>query len=222
MTIKEKVVGIGAGGHAKVVIDALAGREDIEVVGLLDPRVDLQGQTVAGIPVLGGDELLPALQGAGVTSCFIAIGGAGDNRPRQAAFEKATALGLGVIQVVHPRAMVAKTAKLGRGTVVMAGAVVNCAAHLGDNVIVNTGAIVEHDCWIDDHVHVAPRVVLGGNVRIGEGTHLGLGCIVLQGCKIGRWVLVGAGAVVHRDLPDGVKAIGVPAQVVGREEGGRG
>ena len=212
-------MGIGAGGHARVVVDALLQRGDVEIVGLLDRREELHGQTVGGVLVLGGDELLPALWEMGVCGCFIAIGGVGDNRPRRAVFERVVGLGFEVIQVVHPRATVASSVSLGRGTVVMAGAVINPFAEVGENVIINTGAIVEHDCWVGDHVHVAPGAVVGGHARIGEGAHLGLGCIVLQGCRVGRWALVGAGTVVHRDLPDGVKAVGVPARIVGTVEG---
>lgn len=216
---KQKVVGIGAGGHARVVIDAILQRGDVEIIGLLDPQPHLHGRTVSGISVLGGDNLLPLLRERGVSACFIGVGGKGDNRPRRAVFERVVGLGFEVIAIVHPRATVAGSARLGQGTVVMAGAVINPWAEIGSNVIVNTGAIVEHDCRVEDHVHVAPGAVIGGHAWVGEGAHLGLRCAVLQGCRVGRWTLVGAGAVVHRDLPDGVKAVGVPARILGRVEG---
>jgi len=53
-----RAVGIGAGGHAKVVLESLQARSDVEVVGLLDADRDMKGKEVLGVPVLGGDELL--------------------------------------------------------------------------------------------------------------------------------------------------------------------
>jgi len=57
-------------------------------------------------------------------------------------------------------------------------------------------------------------ITLGDNVWLGTGTK------VLDGVRIGRDVVVGAGAVVTDDLPDGVVAVGVPARVVRRRDGG--
>ena len=57
-------------------------------------------------------------------------------------------------------------------------------------------------------------ITLGDNVWLGTGTK------VLDGVRIGRDVVVGAGAVVTEDLPDGAVAVGIPARVVRRREGG--
>jgi len=57
-------------------------------------------------------------------------------------------------------------------------------------------------------------ITLGDNVWLGTGTK------VLDGVRIGRDVVVGAGAVVTDDLPDGAVAVGMPARVVRRREGG--
>jgi maltose O-acetyltransferase len=50
-------------------------------------------------------------------------------------------------------------------------------------------------------------------ITIGDNVWLGGGAIVCPGVTIGENTVVGAGAVVTRDLPAGVVAIGVPAQV---------
>jgi acetyltransferase-like isoleucine patch superfamily enzyme len=57
-------------------------------------------------------------------------------------------------------------------------------------------------------------ITLGDNVWLGTGTK------VLDGVRIGRDVVVGAGAVVTDDVPDGAVAVGIPARVVRRREGG--
>ena len=57
-------------------------------------------------------------------------------------------------------------------------------------------------------------------ITLGDNVWLGTGAKVLDGVRIGRDVVVGAGAVVTDDLPDGVVAVGVPARVVRRRDGG--
>ena len=183
---KTKVVGIGAGGHAKVIIDILSQFPDIEVVGLVELATRLFGEAVAGSLILGDDQLLPQLLAEGVGVAFIGIGGVGNNLPRAKSFERILSLGFDMINAIHSHAVVAKSARLGRGVCIMAGAVVNPAAEIGDNVILNTHCTVEHDCTIGDHVHIAPGATLSGAVQVGRLSHIGTGASVRQGIRIGE------------------------------------
>jgi UDP-perosamine 4-acetyltransferase len=216
--VRVTVLGLGAGGHAKVVLEILAAT-DAQVVGLLDARDDLWGSLVLGVPVLGGDDLLPTQYESGVRHTFIGLGGAGDTDPRRRLYERALDHGFQVVDAVHPQATVSASASVGRGVTIMAGAIVNADAALGENVIVNTGAIVEHDCWIGSHVHVASGARLAGSVNVDEGAHIGLGASVNPGIRIGRGAIVGSGAVVVRDVADGDVVVGVPARVLRRGAG---
>ena len=209
-----RVIGLGAGGHAKVVIETLAAMGGFETAGLLDPRRELAGTSVLGVPVLGDDELLGRQYDDGVTHAFIGLGGSGDTRPRRRLYELARSHGLQIVSAVHPRAVVSPSARIGAGASIFAGAVVNADATLGEDVIVNTGALVEHDCRIGDHVHVASGARLASGVTVDEGAHVGLGASIVQGVRVGAGSIVGAGAVVVRDVEPGVVTVGVPARVL--------
>lgn len=209
-----RVIGIGAGGHAKVLLEALQTRQDIEVVGLLDANPDLKGTEVLGIRVLGGDDQLERLRAEGIRNVFLGVGGTGDNAPRRRLFELVKARGFEVLSVIHGSAVLSPSASLGEGTCLCPGAIVAAGAKLGRNVIVNTGAIVEHDCEIGDHAHIASGAVLAGGVAVGEGAHVGAGASVRQGLKIGRYALVAMGAAVVDDVPDGAAVAGVPAKPI--------
>lgn len=210
-----RIIGLGAGGHAKVVLEALRAIGGFELVGLLDPRRELWGTEVLGVPVLGDDEEL-GRQYDGVTKAFIGLGGAADTRPRQRLYERARSHGFEIVDAVHPAATVSASARLGPGVTVLAGAVVNADAHLGENVLVNTGAVVEHDCRVASHAHVASTACLSSGVEVGEAAHVGAGATVLQGARIGTGAVVGAGAVVVRDVEPGTVVVGVPARVLRR------
>jgi UDP-perosamine 4-acetyltransferase len=213
-----RVIGLGAGGHAKVVIDILRLMEDYEFVGLLDPKRELWDTEVLGVPVIGDDDLLPELYDKGVRFAFIGLGGIGDTRPRRQLYGKVRQSGFDIVPALHPRSVIAASVSIGHGPTVLAGAVINSGARIGDNVIVNTGAIVEHDCVVGDHVHIATGARLASSVYVGERSHIGLGASIRQCIHIGRNVVVGAGAVVVKDVPDNVVVVGVPARILKRME----
>lgn len=213
------VVGLGAGGHAKVVIEILRAVGGYELIGLLDPRQELWGSNLLGVPVLGDDALLSDQYDTGMRHAFIGLGSGQDTRPRQRLYEHAVAAGFTVVTAVHPGASVSSSVVAGRGLTVMAGAVINADCRLGDNVVVNSGAVVEHDCVLGAHVHVASGARLAGGVDLGAGAHVGLGASVNQRIRIGAGAVVGSGAVVVRDVDPGVVVVGVPARVLRSVEG---
>jgi sugar O-acyltransferase (sialic acid O-acetyltransferase NeuD family) len=213
------VVGLGAGGHAKVVIEILRLLGGYEFIGLLDAKPELHGTELSGVTVLGDDSLMAELYRQGARSAFIGVGTIGNTDSRQRLYEAAQRVGFEGARAVHPQAIISPSAQMGDGPTVMAGAVINAAASLGDNVIVNTGAIIEHDCVVGSHVHVATGARLAGGVSVGEGAHIGMGASIRQGIKINRQAIVGAGAVVIADVAAGAIVVGVPARVLKKAEG---
>jgi sugar O-acyltransferase (sialic acid O-acetyltransferase NeuD family) len=201
------IVVIGAGGHARVVIDALqcAGL-DVEGVAGLTPVAN-----VLDVPYLGTDDSILARKRESVRLAN-GIGSIDATGTRAAVFDRFVALGYEFVRVIHPTAVIARSAHLGHGAQVMAGAVIQPAARLGKNVLVNTLASVDHDCVIGDHVHIAPGATLSGGVIVETGAHIGAGAVVLQGRTVGAGAVVGGGAVVHRDVAAGATVIGVPAK----------
>lgn len=200
----------GASGHGKVVLDILL-RAGASVDGFVDDGP--AGARVLGLPIVGGGDFLAEEARRGGVAIALGIG---DNAARQRVFERCAAAGAEVISAVHPRAVVAPSAVIGRGTVIMANAVVNPDAVIGTGAIVNTGAVVEHDCTLGDFAHLSPNAALGGAARVGDLSHVGLCAAVLPGKVVGARSIVGAGAVVARDIPDDVVAAGVPARALRR------
>ncbi|HZJ50132.1 MAG TPA: acetyltransferase [Actinomycetota bacterium] len=212
---RPRVVLLGGGGHARVLLDCLLLCGGTEIVGMLEADSSRVGAVVYGVSVLGNDDLLAELVGRGATHFIVGIGSVGDNGARRRLFKMGLAQGLRPLLVRHPSAIVSPRAQVGEGCQLLPGCIVNAGAVLGQNVLVNTAAIVEHDCVVADHVHLATGSRLASTVRVEEGAHLGAGAVVRQSVKIGARAIVGAGAVVVRDVPGGAVVVGVPARPLG-------
>jgi sugar O-acyltransferase (sialic acid O-acetyltransferase NeuD family) len=206
------ILGLGAGTHAKSVIEAIRSRGDYNVVALVDEDSGRAGTQVLGIDVLSGADALDRLRAEGVEHAFVGVGGILDSGPRRRVHEQLRGAGLELPAILHATAVASPTARVGHGAQLLAGAIVNVDATIGDGAIVNTGAIVEHDCRIGSHAHIAPGARLAGLVTVGEGAHVGIGAIVIEGVGIGVGSFVAAGAVVVRDVEDGTRVAGVPAR----------
>jgi len=208
-----RVVLIGAGGHARVLIHAARAAGTFDVVAVVDARHDLRGGTFEGVPIVGDETELPALRTAGIGAALLGVGSVEVTDVRSALFSRILDRGFDLPVVRHPAAHVFAR-EIGLSTVIFAGAVVNPGTILGRNVIINTGAIVDHDVTVADHVHVSPGAHIAGGVAIGAQSHIGIGSTVIQGIRIGARALVAAGAVVTRDVPDGGRVAGVPARPI--------
>ncbi len=207
----EKIVLLGGGGHAKVLIDLIKTSGEYEIIGILDSQLKIDTH-IFGIPVLGKDDLLPQLYKEGVNNVCIGIGSTKDNSKRKMLYEKVRQIGFLVPFLVHPKSMLSEMTEIADGAQIMAGAIIQTDSSIGQNTIINTGAIIEHDCKIGSHVHICPGATLSGGCLIGDGAFIGAGATVMQGIKMGSNAVVGAGAVVINDIMDNSTVVGVPAK----------
>ncbi len=214
--VGRRVLLIGAGGHARVCLEALLDDGDTEVIGALS--ADGSGVPRLGVPMLGRDsDLQKVTQSESDITLCVAVG---DNGARQSLTRNVTQSGRAVTQAISRFAMISTTASCGDGVQLLPGSVVNAATEVGDGTIVNTNASIDHDGRIGAFVHVAPGVAIGGGVTIGDLAFIGIGARILPGVTIGAGARVGAGAVVIDDVEPGVTVVGVPARVIGAADGG--
>jgi len=207
------VIVIGAGEHAKVLIDVL-NLLGAQVLFVTDHDPARRGRTIGGVRV-AGDDVLVHDHDPGAVLLVNAVGSVSRPTARRSVYLKLREQGYRFASVIHPRSIIAPSVRLGEAVQVMAGAVVQPDAVLGENALINSRASVDHDCVIGAHTHLAPGATLSGSVHVGHTSHLGTNATVIQGVRIGDEVIVGAGAVVVRDVPDGLTVVGVPAKPAG-------
>lgn len=207
-----RLVILGAGAHGQAIADLASEDGAHTPVAFTDADPALKGGTRLGLPVWGDDAAAVAAFREGRCEGF--LGGVGNTAVeiRRRLFDLAIGQGMPAPSLAHPRAVIARSAALGAGTVAFGGAVVAARAQVGRNVVLYSGSIVEHDGRLADHAYLGPGVVLSGNVVVGEGAFLGAGAVVLPGVAIGAGARVAAGAVVIEAVPPGVTVAGVPAR----------
>ncbi len=205
---------LGAGGHGKVVAEAVMAAGLSETIAFLDDLCTVHGQSnnQSGWPVIG--PFASALDLKIRNQFSFALVAVGHAPARLRWLQRLAFAGYELPVLIHPTSWVSPSAQLGAGSVVFAQAAIQAQAVIGNGAILNTGCSVDHDAQLGDGVHICPGARLAGEVQVGDRSCIGIGASVIQQIRIGADVTVGAGAAVVRDLPDGVTAVGVPARVL--------
>jgi UDP-perosamine 4-acetyltransferase len=211
---RERIVIVGAGGHAREVMEILLSCQrvgvDVEPIGFVDDGSE-GPETLNGFPVLGDLTRLDGMDRADLgvicavgtpSVCFTLV-------------ERVRALGFRVTSAIAPTAWIATSARVGEGVMIFPNVVVNANAVIGDHVSLNVGSSVSHDSQVGPFCSVGPGARLAGNVTLGARCFVGMGANIVHGVSIGDGCVIGAGSVVLHDLPAAVTAVGVPARITG-------
>ncbi len=139
----------------------------------------------------------------------------GDNTQRSNVFNRLKADGYIMETIIHPKAFISPSVKIGVGCYVGPMATVLTRTVIGSGVIINTTASVDHDCILDDFVHIAPGAHLCGSVKIGKQTLVAVGGVVVPNITIGSNCTLGASsALVETIEGNNLTMWGIPARVV--------
>lgn len=209
----KKIVVIGTGGHAKVIVDIIEKESIYEIVGFIDNRLDV-GTKILNYKVVGKEEDLKLLsQKKSIYGGVIAIG---DNsiRAKIESSIKSFFPTFNYIKCIHPQSTIARDVCIGLGSVVMAGVIINTSSEIGNHCILNTNSSLDHDNSMMDFSSIAPNAVTGGNVKIGKFSVVGIGATILHGISIGSNSIVGGGSLVLKDIKPNSLYFGNPAKFI--------
>jgi len=168
--MKEGIVIIGAGGHGKVIADAVikAGKYDLK--GFVDAKLTV------GTKVFGDYEIIASQENIGtlINNSTRFIIGIGNNEVRKKIQEQLSS-SISWATVVHPSAVISYNVIIGEGSVVLANSVINADSNIGIFTIVDSGTIVDHECMIGDFSHLSIGTLVGSNNTLKAGLKSSLG-----------------------------------------------
>lgn len=200
--MRDKLVIIGASGHGKVIADIARLNGYHEIVFLDDDK----SKNKNGIyDVVGTSKDIEAYKKE--YDYIIAIG---NNAIREKVAKQLNAKNIIQSILIHPSAVVDKTAVIEEGTVIMANAVVNADVTIKKCCIINTAATIDHDCVIEDFVHISPGAHIAGTVYIGKATWIGVGSSIVNNLNICNDCIIGAGSTVIADIKTKGTYVGCP------------
>lgn len=208
----DKILIIGASGHAKVIIETIELNANYQIHGLID-TFKPKGEKLLDYKVLGTEGDIQDFVDKGINKGIIAIG---DNWTRflMQARIKELSPDFEFITIIHPSAIISPSVIVGKGSIILASVTINANARIGDFCIMNTDANFDHDSNIQDFSSLAPGVTVGGNVNIGTCTAISLGANIIQGMTIGKHSIIGAGSLILNDIDDFKLVYGVPGKEI--------
>ena len=103
----------------------------------------------------------------GLSDYIVAIG---NPRIREEIVNKLDELERPIATIIHKSAYIAKTAKIGMGSIIEPGAIVNANTTIGKSSYICAGAIINHNATIGDYVQVNIGAIVPANKEIGKYT----------------------------------------------------
>jgi len=210
--MKSKIIIIGGGGHAKVLISILKKLKLFDILGYTD--IEDKGN-ILGIKYLGTDAVLEKIIIEYPTcSAAIGVGKINLNNKRQSIKQKLLDLKFSLPTIISPTATINEDTSIGDGTVIFDHCVINSGTKIGKMAIINTGSIIEHDCLLNDDVFIGPNSTVCGGVIINKNSFIGAGSTIIPNIGISENCLIGAGSVIVNHLNKSGTYTGIPAKLI--------
>ncbi len=159
--MKPSIIIIGAGGHGKVVYDAIIAQNKFEVIGFVDSQLKIGTKVIGQVEVICAQENVASL----VKKAEYFIVAIGNNIIRAQVYDNLVSL-FKPATIIHPLSVIGSEVIIEDGTVVLAYAMINVLSKVGANTIINIGVIIDHECEIGNNVYLKLGAIIANNSKV--------------------------------------------------------
>lgn len=138
----------------------------------------------------------------GPVDAFAAIGLHALNHARSDLCARLSAAGYALARLVHPRAIVDRSARLGVGVLIGAGASVGPGAEIGDGCVILDGARIEAGARVGAYAWIGANVAVGFGASVGAHTILRPGVNLDAGVPVGDHCELATPGLRQKAIPD--------------------
>ena len=201
----EKVIIVGAGGHAAELVDYLVYKNNLlktphaeqsEIIGLIDDNENNYLAYQYDVPYLG------TIKDHQVRADVGYVMGIANMKYRRIIIDKLVQNEAKFVTVIHPTALISPSAKIGVGCVISHNVSIGPKVIIGDFNLINSRCTIGHDCKIGNYNFLSPQVVTGGFATLQDENFIGTNGVILPAITVGSNNTVSAGMIVDKNLTD--------------------
>lgn len=209
--MNHRIILIGCGEHARMVIDNIEQQEKYEIFGVITDDRNMIGKKLKGYNIICHNDEVELLlkENKEIEAYFL---GVGNMRTREKLFKRFDSI-LNAVNIIHPSSIISKHANIGYGNIFEAYTKIANDVIIGNHCILNSFTSINHDQKIGNNVLIGCNVSLAGTT-IGNNTIIADGASISFKKKVGCQCIIGDGSVVTKDIPDNIIAYGNPAREI--------
>lgn len=212
MPEKQDILIIGAGGLGR---EALLWTYEIppemrtwEVRGFLNSIPSALDGYDTGLSILG-DPLVFSCSDGERLLCAI-----GDPQGKLKLCRTLRQRGARFISLIHPSAIVSKSAGIGSGCIVATCVVIGSGSRVGAFTVILGSTAIGVNAAIGSGTTISAFCYVGDNALLGEGVFMGSHAVVMPGTIVGDGARIGARTVVFGKVPAGATFFGIPGEML--------
>ena len=209
----KKILIIGVGGHAKVILSEIIQIKGNRIIGFIDEfkkkNTIIESYKNKQYKVLGRIKDLKKI----VDKNTFGIIGIGTNFNRKKVSEEINKI-FNWATIISKNSKINGNVEIGKGSIIVSGSVVNTGTKIGEHCIINTSSSIDHDNTFKNYSSTGPGVITGGNVKLGQCSYLGIGSTVKHRITIQDNTIIGAQSLVLKNCDKNSIYFGIPAKKI--------
>lgn len=170
----KKLIIIGAGNYAKVVLDIVIALNEYQVIGFAVDGCSVDSKVFGNYSVIS-DCALSELDSDKEIYFIVAIG---NNKVRRRFFENAK-VKFTAATLIHPSVVLGSNVTIGEGCVVLPLTFINTDSSVGENSIVGAGVLIDHDVKVSSHSHLRMGTAVNYKVTLFEEFESKIGEVIV-------------------------------------------